>query len=76
MNIDKLNKLISKLKMEMIYMDGAMEHIKSHLSKDKDGRTIEEPIKASQTVYTDLKDGMKLIHKIIEEYRKGENKWT
>ena len=68
--ISKLLELISELKMEMTYMDGAMEHIKSHLSKDKDGRTIEEPIKASQTVYTDLRDGMKLIHQIIEEYNK------
>ena len=42
----------------------------NHLSKDKDGRTIEEPIKASQTVYTDLRDGMKLIHQIIEEHSK------
>ena len=66
----KINELISELKMEMTYMDGAMEHIKSHLSKDKDGRTIEEPIKASETVYTDLRDGMKLIHQIIEEYNK------
>jgi len=66
----KINELISELKMEMTYMDGAMEHIKSHLSKDKDGRTIEKPIKASETVYTDLRDGMKLIHQIIEEYNK------
>ena len=70
MSNEKMNELISKLEMEMIYMDGAMEHIKSHLSEDKDGRTIEKPIKASQTVYADLRDGMKLIHQIIEEHNK------
>ena len=68
----KINNLISKLEMEMVYVDGAMDHIKSHLKNDKHGNTIEEPIKATNTVYTDLKDAVDIIHQIIIEYKKGE----
>ena len=69
----KIIELINKLETEMIYVDGAMHHIKSHLKIDKDGKTIEEPIKATETVYTDLKDAVNIIHEIIKEYKKGEN---
>ena len=68
----KLFKLIDKLEEELIYINGAFDHIKSHIVNKKD-----QPIMSASTLTVDLKNGVDLINKIIEEKNKEKNNgWT
>ena len=58
----KLFKLIDKLEEELIYINGAFDHIKSHIVNKKD-----QPIMSASTLTVDLENGVDLINKIIEE---------
>ena len=62
----KLLKLIDKLEEELIYINGAFDHIKSHVVDNKD-----QPIMSASTLTVDLSNGVNLINKIIEEKNKG-----
>ena len=64
----KLFKLIDKLEEELIYINGAFDHIKSHIVNKKD-----QPIMSASTLTVDLKNGVDLINKIIEEKNKEIN---
>ena len=64
----KLFKLIDKLEEELIYINGAFDHIKSHIVNKKD-----QPIMSASTLTVDLKNGVDLINKIIEEKNKEKN---
>ena len=64
----KLLKLIDKLEEELIYINGAFDHIKSHIVNNKD-----QPIMSASTLTVDLKNGVDLINKIIEEKNKEKN---
>jgi len=63
----KLFKLIDKLEEELIYINGAFDHIKSHIVNKKD-----QPIMSASTLTVDLENGVDLINKIIEEKKQGE----
>ena len=64
--MQKLLKLIDKLEEELIYINGAFDHIKSHVVDNKD-----QPIMSASTLTVDLSNGVNLINKIIEEKNKG-----
>ena len=64
----KLLKLIDKLEEELIYINGAFDHIKSHIVNNKD-----QPIMSASTLTVDLENGINLINKIIEEKNKEIN---
>ena len=62
----KMIKLINKLEEELIYINGAFDHIKSHIINHKD-----KPIFSASTLKVDLENGINLINKIVEEKNQG-----
>jgi len=58
-------KLINKLEQELIYINGAFNHIKSHIINQKN-----KPILSANILKADLKNGIKLINEIVKQKQK------
>ena len=65
----KMINLLNKLENELIYVNGAFDHIKSHCSYNKN-----EPILSASTLKADLDVAVNLINKIIEEKNNKKQK--
>jgi hypothetical protein len=61
----KMIKLINKLEQELIYINGAFNHIKSHIINQKN-----KPILSANILKADLKNGIKLINEIVKQKQK------
>ena len=68
---NKLQKLINQLDCEIIYLESALRHIQSSLTKDgfpKKGR--DRPRLSTFTLNAELETGIKLVKKICNKYTK------
>lgn len=62
----KIYELIDKLEKELIYINGAFDHIKSHIINHKN-----KPILSANILKADLKNGISLINKIVKQKQKA-----
>ena len=64
-----LQKLINKLRHELMYMEGALDHINCCVDiKDERGIERDKPVTSAGTMSSDLTDGINLVKQICEKY--------
>ena len=68
----ELQELINKLRHELMYMEGALDHINCCVDI-KDERVIErdKPVNGASTMSSDLTDGINFVRQICEKYSTG-----
>ena len=65
----ELQELINKLRHELMYMEGALDHINCCVDiKDEKGIERDRPVKSASGMSSDLADGINLAKQICEKY--------
>ena len=65
----ELQELINKLRHELMYMEGALDHINCCVDiKDEKGIERDRPVKNASGMSSDLTDGINLVKEICQKY--------
>ena len=65
----ELQELINKLRHELMYMEGALDHINCCVDiKDEKGIEKDKPVNHASVMSSDLTDGINLAKQICEKY--------
>ena len=65
----ELQELINKLRHELMYMEGALDHINCCVDiKDEKGIEKDKPVNHASVMSSDSTDGINLVKEICQKY--------